>query len=185
MIKICDKGIYLMRKVLIGVLCLLLSACNSVYLTPHSLDKNALIYTPRGGFTIQRSIKQVMDERGYKTHNGFLRRVHESTDSDRETYEISHGVRYSIRINERKEILRPIWCMFNGFWWWNFEVSISDRKIGKEIMSWRGRGCQNSSLRKLNAILDELEMRPEDYPAPKKKRNTKPQMCEIPDIVVP
>lgn len=172
-----------MQKLWIGVLCLLLSACNSAYLTPHSLDTDALIYTPRGGFTIQRSIKQVMDERGYKTHNGVLRKVHETNDSDRETYEISKGVRYSIRVNERKEILRPIWCMFNGFWWWNFEVSISDRKLGKEIMSWRGRGCQNSSLRKLNDILDELEMRPEDKLAPTKHKPS-PKTCEIPGLMI-
>lgn len=174
-----------MRIWLIGCLCLILTACNSVYLTPNSLDTSALIYTPRGGFTIQRSIKQVMDERGYKTHNGVLRKVHENNDSDREVYEISHGVRYSIRVNERKEILRPVWCIFNGFWWWNFEISISDRKIGKEILSWRGRGCQNSSISKLNDILDQLEMKPEDYLAPKKKHKQKPKTCEISDIVIP
>lgn len=172
-----------MRIWWIGFLCLGLASCNSVYLKPGSLDTNAPIYTPRGGYTIKRSIKQVMDERGYKIHNGILRKVHESNESDRETYEISKGVRYSVRINERKEILRPIWCMFNGFWWWNFEVSISDRKLGKEIMSWRGRGCQNSSLRKLNNILDELEMKPEDKPTPK-KRKSKPQTCEVPHVCI-
>ncbi len=173
-----------MRKLWIGVLCLLLSACNSVYLTPRSLDKNALIYTPRGGFTIQRSIKQVMDERGYKTHSGKLKVVVERNKHDEEIYTSSKYVRYAVRMDERKEILRPIWCMFNGFWWWNFEISISDRKIGKEIMTWRGRGCQNSSLRKLNEILDELEMKPEDYPIPKKARKSKPQTCEIPDVII-
>jgi len=172
-----------MRIWWIGFLCLGLASCNSVYLKPGSLDTNAPIYTPRGGYTIKRSIKQVMDERGYKIHNGILRKVHESNESDRETYEISKGVRYSVRINERKEILRPIWCMFNGFWWWNFEVSISDRKLGKEIMSWRGRGCQNSSLRKLNNILDELEMKPEDKTT-QKKRKSKPQICQVPKICV-
>ncbi len=60
-------------------------------------------------------------------------------------------------VKERKEILRPIWCAFNGFWWWNFNVSITERKTGKEILSWRGRGCQNSSIRKLNSVLNELE----------------------------
>ena len=172
-----------MRKIWIGVLCLLLSACNSVYLTPHSLDKNALIYTPRGGFTIQRSIKQVMDERGYKTHSGVLKSVKEKTRKDSDVYILTKDIRYSVRMEERKEILRPLWCMFNGFWWWNFEISISDRKIGKEIMSWRGRGCQNSSLRKLNEILDELEMRPEDYPAPA-KRQQKPQTCDTPGVII-
>lgn len=171
-----------MRQIWIGVLCLLLSACNSVYLQPHSLDTNALIYTPRGGFTIQRSIKQVMDERGYKTHSGKLKVVVEQNIKDKDIYTSSKNIRYSVRVTERKEILRPIWCIFNGFWWWNFEISISDRKIGKEIMSWRGRGCQNSSISKLNDILDELEMRPENKPTTKKARRQKPQTCEIPDI---
>ena len=173
-----------MRYIKLVCFCLLLSACNSVYLTPHSLDKNALIYTPRGGFTIQRSIKQVMDERGYKTHSGKLKVVIEQNKKDSEIYTSFKNIRYSVRMNERKEILRPIWCMFNGFWWWNFEISISDRKIGKEIMSWRGRGCQNSSLRKLNAILDELEMRPEDYPTVKKKSKPKPNTCEVPGLFI-
>lgn len=172
-----------MRIWLIGLLCLCLASCNSVYLQPGTLDTNALIYTPRGGYSMRRSIKQVMDERGYNIHNGILKKVHESSEFDRETYEITKGVRYSIRVNERKEILRPIWCMFNGFWWWNFEVSISDRKIGKEIMSWRGRGCQNSSLRKLNAILDELEMKVEDKPIPKKHKS-KPKTCEVPGLII-
>ena len=67
--------------------------------------------------------------------------------------------KYVVYVKERKEFLRPIWCMFNGFWWWNFSVSITDRANGEEILSWRGRGCANSSLRKLNDILDELEMK--------------------------
>lgn len=143
-----------------------------------------MIYTPRGGFTIQRSIKQVMDERGYKTHSGKLKVVIEKNIKDDEIYTSSKNVRYSVRMQERKEILRPLWCMFNGFWWWNFEISISDRKIGKEIMSWRGRGCQNSSLRKLNDILNELEMKEDTQPIPKKIRRQKPKTCEIPDIVI-
>ena len=172
-----------MRIWLIGFLCLGLASCNSIYLQPGSLDTNALIYTPRGGFTIQRSIKQVMDERGYKTHSGVLKSVKEKNRKDSDVYVLTKNIRYSVRMEERKEILRPVWCMFNGFWWWNFEVSISDRKLGKEIMSWRGRGCQNSSIRKLNDILDELEMKPEDKPTPQKRRN-KPKTCEVPDLII-
>ena len=37
-------------------------------------------------------------------------------------------------------------------------MSIADNKTGQEILGWAGRGCQNSSLRKLDAALDELEM---------------------------
>ena len=118
-----------------------------------------MIYTPRGGYSMQRSIKQVMDERGYKTHVGKLKSVIERDSSDAEIYSQSNNIRYSIIIKERPEMLRPVWCIFNGFWWWNFNLAISDRKTGTEILSWRGRGCQNSSLRKLNEVLDELEIK--------------------------
>ncbi len=148
-----------MRLIVLALSCLVLAACNSIYVKPNTLDTNAMIYTPRGGYSMQRSIKQVMDERGYKTHVGRLTSVTEGDSSDHEIYSKSKNIRYSVIISERAEKLRPIWCMFNGFWWWNFEFAISDRTTGKEIMSWRGRGCQNSSLRKLNAVLDELEMK--------------------------
>ena len=118
-----------------------------------------MIYTPRGGETIQRSIKQIFDERGYKTHVGRLSTVVERDSKDSEIYSKSKNIKYSVIVSEKTSILRPIWCMFNGFWWWRFELAISDRETGTEILSWRGRGCQNSSLRKLNAVLDELEMK--------------------------
>lgn len=143
------------------VLCLSLAACNSIYLKPNTLDTDKLIYTPRGGEAMQRSLKEVFEKRGYKIHVGQLTSVRERTSSDSETYSQSKDVRYSVIIDEKSSILRPIWCMFNGFWWWRFSLAISDRKTGTEILSWRGRGCQNSSLRKLNDVLDELEIK--DY----------------------
>lgn len=136
-----------------------LAGCNSIYVKPNTLDTQAMIYAPRGGYSMQRSIKQVMEERGYKVHSGQLKSVIERDSSDKEIYSKSKNIRYSVIISERAEILRPVWCLFNGFWWWNFNFAISDRKTGTEIMSWRGRGCQNSSLRKLNDVLDELEMK--------------------------
>ena len=148
-----------MRVFVLILSCLGLCACNSIYLKPGTLDTNAMIYTPRGGYSMQRSIKQVMDERGYKTHVGKLTSVRERDSKDSEIYSQSKNIRYSVIISERTETLRPIWCMFNGFWWWNFEFAISDRKTGTEIMSWRGRGCQNSSIKKLNEVLDELEIK--------------------------
>ena len=148
-----------MRLIVFVLLGLCLTGCNSIYLKPDTLDKNAMIYTPRGGYSMQRSIKQVMDERGYKTHVGKLKSVIERDSSDAEIYSQSNNIRYSIIIKERPEMLRPVWCIFNGFWWWNFNLAISDRKTGTEILSWRGRGCQNSSLRKLNEVLDELEIK--------------------------
>ncbi len=148
-----------MRSFVVILSCLVLVGCNSIYLKPNTLDTNAMIYTPRGGYSMQRSVKQVMDERGYKIHVGKLTSVHERNRKDSETYSQSKDIRYSVIIDERREILRPIWCIFNGFWWWNFQFAISDRKTGTEIMSWRGRGCQNSSIRKLNEVLDELEIK--------------------------
>jgi len=146
-----------MRLYLFIALCLPLAACNSIYLKPGTLDTSKLIYTPRGGETMQRSLKEIFDERGYKTHVGKLTAVHEGTSSDFETYSQPKDIRYSVIIDEKSSVLRPIWCMFNGFWWWRFSLAISDRKTGEEILSWRGRGCQNSSIKKLNDILDELE----------------------------
>jgi len=148
-----------MRLFVLILSCLVLTGCNSVYLKPGTLDTNAMIYTPRGGYSMQRSIKQVMDERGYNVHVGTLRTEKQSDDLDFQTFEIPNKAKYIVYVKERKEFLRPIWCIFNGFWWWNFNASITEKATGKEIMSWRGRGCQNSSIRKLNDILDELEIK--------------------------
>lgn len=150
-----------MRLYILSLICLLLGACNSIYLKPNTLDTNAMIYTPRGGETMQRSLKEVFDERGYKTHVGQLSSVRERSFSDLETYSQSKNIKYSVIIDEKNAILRPVWCIFNGFWWWRFNLAISDRTTGTEILSWRGRGCANSSLRKLNEVLDKLEIKKE------------------------
>ena len=144
-----------MRLLLFVILSISLTACNSVYLKPDSLDKNSLIFARRGGYSMERSIKETMDKRGYKTTVGVLKSA--SSSGNRETVVIPENVKYVVRVEERREILRPIWCVFNGFWWWNFNVSISDRKTGNEILSWRGRGCANSSVNKLNNIFEQLE----------------------------
>ena len=148
-----------MRKFILFCTCLFVCGCNSIYMKPGTLDTSALIYTPRGGYSMQRSIKQVMEERGYNINVGTLKTEKESDELDFQTFEIPNRARYVVYVRERKEFLRPIWCIFNGFWWWNFNASITDKNTGKEILSWRGRGCQNSSLRKLNAVLDELEIK--------------------------
>ena len=160
-----------MRSFVFIVLCLSLSACNSIYLKPGTLDKDQLIYSPRGGYSMQRSIKQTMEERGYNVSVGKL--THVSEVSGNEAYQIPKNAKYAVNVKERSEKLRPIWCVFNGFWWWNFNVSVIDRTNNNEILSWRGRGCANSSLRKLNDILDELEMKESEKQQPKKIRKTK------------
>ena len=146
-----------MRLFLLSLFCLFVSACNSIYMKPHTLDTDKLIYSQRGGYSMQRSIKETMEERGYKISVGIVKTT--NTNGTRETILVPEKARYAVRVDERKEILRPIWCMFNGFWWWNFEISISDRTKAEEILSWRGRGCANSSTKKLNDILDKMEIK--------------------------
>jgi len=140
---------------------LLLVACNSVYVKPDSLDKSAVIYTQRGGYTMKRSIKEALEERGYTVVVGKMKSGTymdgEEMETDIERNEIPAGVHYIVKTSERRERFNPFWCPFNGFWWWNFNVSIADQKTGEEIMTWRGRGCAHSSIDKLNKILDELE----------------------------
>ena len=36
-------------------------------------------------------------------------------------------------------------------------MSIADNVTGQELLGWSGRGCANSSVRKLNKILDKME----------------------------
>ena len=144
---------------------LLLAACNSVYVKPNTMDKSQTIYATRGGYGMRRSIKETLEKRGYNVVVGKMKnstRISgEDISGDVETNEIPHNARYVVKIAERTEKFNPIWCPFNGFWWWNFNVSIADQKTGEEIMTWRGRGCANSSLRKLNTILDEIEKKSE------------------------
>lgn len=161
-----------MRSFVFVILCLSLTGCNSIYMKPGTMDTSQLIYAPRGGYSMQRSIKEVMEERGYNVSVGKLVRVSEV--SGNETYQTPKDAKYAVNVKERSEKLRPIWCMFNGFWWWSFNVSIIDRSNNNEILTWRGRGCANSSLRKLNNILGELEMK--DKPVnetPKRKKSVK------------
>lgn len=132
-----------------------LTACNSVYVKPNSLNPDQKIFVPRGGYSMKRSVKLAMQNRDYNIYNGHLTRISLSSES----YELPSSVKYAVRVDERSEIFRPIWCMFNGFWWWNFNVSIVEQKTGTEILSWRGRGCQNSSLRKLDELLDTMEIK--------------------------
>ena len=129
------------------------------------MDKNQIVYSQRGGYGMRRSIKESLEKRGYNVIVGKLRSnsyfVGENEDGDIERNDIPQNTRYIVKVNERREKFNLIWCPFNGFWWWNFNVSIADQKTGEELMTWRGRGCANSSLRKLNTILDELEKKSE------------------------
>lgn len=143
----------------------LLTGCNSMYIKPNTIDSTQKFYATRGGFSMKRSIKEAMEERGYdvkvgkaKASSGFSSVGDAIEDIDMNADEIPKDARYVVRVTERREKFIPYWCMFNGFWWWNFNVSIADQNTGEELMTWRGRGCANSSLRKLDQALDELEI---------------------------
>ncbi|MDL2295352.1 hypothetical protein LJC18_00860 [Lachnospiraceae bacterium OttesenSCG-928-E19] len=149
--------------------CIMLTGCNSMYIKPGTLDPSEPIYTVAGGFSMKRSIKERMEERGYNVNIGkqIVNRTFGTNDGILDVNEYKmENVRYVVNVSERREKFFVPWCMFNGFWWWDFNVSIGDQQTGKEIFTWRGRGCANSSLRKLDDALDQLEMQDSDKPAP-------------------
>ena len=148
-----------MKHSLIILFALLLTACNSVYING-TMQPNSVVHAKPGGYGIKRSIKEQLEKRGYDVRVGKLRKAYADDVSERETLELPSNVKYVVRVNENNEYFMP-WCIFNGFWWWRFSLSVTDQKDGREILSWRGRGCQNSSIRKLNEILDELEYKKE------------------------
>ncbi|MDR1361389.1 MAG: hypothetical protein LBJ18_03775 [Rickettsiales bacterium] len=144
---------------------LILAACNSMYIKPDTIDKTKTVFAGRGGYSMTRSIKERMEERGYNVIVGVARTIYTVDITDDEWNDVRDfkgnkvpkEARYVVNVSERREKFFPTWCLFNGFWWWNFNVSIADQMTGEELLSWRGRGCANSSLRKLDAALDELE----------------------------
>lgn len=138
-----------------------LGGCNSVYVKPNTLDVNQVFYADRGGYSMRRSIKESMESRGYKvvvgkaTSNENMNDGASSIDVDKNI--VPNNARYIVKVSERSETFRPVWCALNGFWWWNFNISIADQETGDELLTWRGRGCANSSVRLLNRILDDME----------------------------
>lgn len=142
---------------------IILTGCNSMYIKHGTLDKNQTVFADRGGFTMKRSIKEKMEERGYKvlvgkSNGGGLENFNDDDYIDVKAANTMNA-RYVVKVSERRELFFPIWCAFNGFWWWNFNVSIANQKTGEEIFTWRGRGCANSSLNKLDKALDKLEVK--------------------------
>ena len=138
-----------------------LCACNSVYMKPNTLDTDEVFYADRGGYSMRRSVKESMESRGYKvvvgkaTSNENMNDGASSIDVDKNI--VPNNARYIVKVSERSEKFRPVWCALNGFWWWNFNISIADKETGDELLTWRGRGCANSSVRLLNRILDDME----------------------------
>lgn len=142
---------------------LLMSACNSVYVKPNSIDTTQTFYASRGGYGMQRSVKEQLEKRGIKVLVGNVTAsrdfITDEASIEIESSSVPKEARYIIKVSERREKFNPFWCPFNGFWWWNFNISIADQMTGEELMTWRGRGCQNSSLRMFDDILDAMEVK--------------------------
>ncbi|MDR1826479.1 MAG: hypothetical protein LBQ49_02180 [Rickettsiales bacterium] len=148
-----------MKKGLV-VLALLLSACNSIHMKPRSLDKSETIYAWYGGYHMRHAVKSELDARGYNVVVGKLK--NSITDTGDHVVSMAdiidmQGARYVFRVREHNKRFAPLWCMFNGFYFWVFDVSIADQKSGEEILSWSGRGCAYGNLSRLKSIMDELE----------------------------
>lgn len=145
--------------------CVLLTACNSISVKHDTMIPGKIVYADRGGYTMQREIKNELERRGYKVVVGkaLKSRAYYNDDSELEieTSSIPANARYYVKVRERREKFRPIWCSLNGFWWWNFNVSIADQQTGTELMTWRGRGCADSSKRLLRQALDTMEKKNE------------------------
>ena len=148
-----------MKFIFSAIILFSLVACNSVYVKPNSIDPTQTFYADRGGYSMKRSVKEALEKRGYNVVVGTAatnkNAITDSENIEIDTAVIPKNVRYIIKISEQK--FNPFWCPFNGFWWWNFNMSIADQETGTELMTWRGRACQNSALRMFNDILDEME----------------------------
>ena len=58
---------------IIAILSLIgLTACNSIYVKPNSLDPDQKIFVPRGGYSMKRSVKLALQNRNYNVHVGRL-----------------------------------------------------------------------------------------------------------------
>ena len=143
---------------------IILTGCNSVYLKPNTLDTSQVFYVDSGGHLMRLATKEHMENRGYKLTVGHKRSslsttyiTAEGTESKISESDIGKA-RYIMFISESVNKFRPVWCSLNGFWWTRFNLSIADNTTGQELLHWSGRGCVNSSIRKLDKILDKLEI---------------------------
>ena len=147
------------------VVAFLLGGCNSVQIKPNTLDVNEIFYIDRGGDQIQHAIKSVMEKRNYNFTVGQKRATIKSTyitsgkNEPNAPIATTDKARYIVQIDEGVTKFRPIWCAFNGFWWWKFNISIADNESGQELLGWVGHGCANSSVRLLERLLDDLEIK--------------------------
>lgn len=146
---------------------LLLANCSTVMMTPHSLDKTQKVYVDTNGERMRMALKQELSDRGYDVTVGtksVVNNIDLTTDSSVGSLSTTkiNGARYVATVQENPihEYLiigGRVICMFNGWKWWDFSVSIADNKTGKEILNWSGMGCKGTTISKLRDLLDELE----------------------------
>ena len=123
----------------------------------------SIVFADRGGYGMKRSIKEQLENHGYKVIVGTAKSVRDLESSETlesmnlDSIQIPDNARYVVKVSERQEKFQSFFCPFSGFWWWNFNVSIADQKTGEELLAWRGRGCANGELRKLNDVLGKLK----------------------------
>ena len=143
-----------MKKLLI---IFLLAACNAVSIKPHSMDKSRIIFADRGGYTMKYAAKDELEKRGYKINVGEYKGGAEGDDVEIDFSSIPKNARYALKVKEKDASFSPLICMFGGFYWWRFNVSIADNETGEELLAWTGRGCRNWALRRLRRLVAELE----------------------------
>ena len=95
------------RAIAILSLLLGLTACNSVYVKPNSLDTNQKIFVPRGGYNMKRSVKLAFQNRNYNVHVGRLTKSSESSDIGFETYIVPPDAKYSVSVLSQESVATP------------------------------------------------------------------------------
>ena len=152
----------MLRSSLLLISAIFLGGCNHVNLKPGTLTPGTTIYSTRGGYTLRPAAKELLERRGYTIKVGRVKNSDsfiETFGTDFESYEFPNDARYLLKISEHSEKFRPIWCALNGFWWWRFNASLVNQETQTEVMAWTGRGCANSTMRKFDNILDQLEIK--------------------------
>ncbi|MCL2629105.1 MAG: hypothetical protein FWD33_00195 [Alphaproteobacteria bacterium] len=139
-----------MTKIFVLLFAAVLAGCSSVMIKPDTMDKNSSFLVQHGGYNMRQAVKHSLEERGHKVTVG----RHKRDSSGRAVLEFR--AKYIVRVSETREWFNPI-CFFHGFYWWRFNVSISDNSNGDEILSWTARGCSATMMSKLDRYLEQLE----------------------------
>lgn len=148
-----------MKNIIVLALSIALVGCNFMTIEPHSLDKSKIIYMERTTNPMGHAIRNFLTKKGYKLTSGFRRARVDHIFINKSAKDVDKTPTYFLGISARSSGVWPVWCVFNGFNHWDFDMHIIDNETGQEIFTWSGFGCQNSSLRKLDRALDELKIK--------------------------